>query len=122
MITGFGYAHFTRGAANAQAMTFFIATFAQLFFSFACRSHRHIVPRLGIFTNPYLLVAIALSALLQLGLLCFGLTQHLFFTKPPQFGLDWIVIFSLALVPVSVVEIGKLITNRGTPSDLPPND
>ena len=54
-IGGFAYAYATEGTSYAQAATFYITTFAQLFFSFACRSHRYTLPQLGVFTNPYLL-------------------------------------------------------------------
>jgi Ca2+-transporting ATPase len=108
-IGGFAYGYFTQGTSHAQAMTFYITTFAQLFFSFACRSSRYTLPQLGIFTNPYLFAAIALSGILQLSLLWFSLTRHVFFAIAPQFGSDWLVIFLLALIPVSVVEIAKII-------------
>ena len=50
----------------AQATAFYITTFAQLFFSFACRSHWRTLPQLGLFSNPYLLGAIVLSSVMQL--------------------------------------------------------
>jgi Ca2+-transporting ATPase len=108
-IAGFGYAYFRQGAASAQAMAFYITTFAQLFFAFSCRSQRYTLPTLGVFTNPYLLAAIVLSGLLQLSLFWIPLARHVFFAAPRQFGLDWVVMFVLALAPVSIVEIGKIV-------------
>ena len=108
-IIAFGYAYYTRGASHAQAIAFCVATFAQLFFSFACRSQRYTLPELGILTNPFLLSAIALSALLQVSLLWFPLTRHVFFRAPPNFGSDWLVILALALAPVTVVETAKIV-------------
>jgi Ca2+-transporting ATPase len=112
-IGGFAYAYVREGTAYAQATAFYITTFAQLFFSFACRSHRYTLPQLGIFTNPYLFAAIGMSGILQLSLLWFPLTRNVFFQAVPQFGFDWLVIFLLALVPVSLVEIAKIIRARG---------
>ena len=70
------------------------------------------MPQLGLFTNPYLLGAIVVSWLLQISLLWFPPTREIFFTAPPRFGLDWILIFLLALAPVSLVEIRKYFRSR----------
>ena len=112
MVAGFAYAYDKAGVAYAQAAVFYITTFSQLFFSFACRSQRCTLPQLGLFSNPYLLGAIVLSGLLTMGLLWLPLTEGVFFGTPPQFGLDWLVIFGLALTPVSIVEMVKIIRGR----------
>lgn len=117
-IGGFAYAYVAGGTSYAQATTFYITTFAQLFFSFACRSHRYTLPQLGLFTNPYLFAAIGMSGILQLSLLWFPLTRNVFFKTAPQFGFDWLAIFLLALVPVSLVEIIKIIRARGWSRDV----
>jgi Ca2+-transporting ATPase len=108
-IAGFAYSYAKGSTAYAQATAFYVTTFAQLFFSFACRSQRYTLPELGIFSNSYLLVAIVFSGILQMSLLWFPLTRDIFFKTPPQFGFDWLLIFVLALAPVSLVEIAKLI-------------
>jgi P-type Ca2+ transporter type 2C len=108
-IGAFAYAYAREGTSYAQAITFYVTTFAQLFFSFACRNQRFTLPQLGIFTNPYLFAAIAVSGIFQISLLWFGLTRNVFFKTAPQFGFDWLVIILLALVPVSLVEIVKII-------------
>jgi Ca2+-transporting ATPase len=113
-IGGFAYAYVSGGISYAQATTFYITTFAQLFFSFACRSQRYTLPQLGIFTNPYLFAAIGMSGILQLSLLWFPLTRNVFFKAAPQFGFDWLAIFLLALAPVSLVEIAKIVRARFT--------
>ncbi len=88
------------------------STFSQLFFSFGCRSQRYTLPQLGVFTNPYLLAAIVISGILQMSLLWFPLTRNVLFKLAPQFGFDWLVIFLLALIPVSLVEITKIVRGR----------
>jgi len=108
-IGGFGYAYFSHGLAYAQAMAFHITTFTQLFFAFACRSQRYTVPQLGLFTNPYLLVAVVLSGLLQVSLMWLPFTRSVFFASPPQFGFDWISIFVLAITPLTIVEVAKML-------------
>jgi Ca2+-transporting ATPase len=111
-IAGFAYAYAREGTSYAQATAFYVTTFAQLFFSFACRSQRYTLPELGVFSNPYLLAAIVLSGILQMSLLWIPLTRDIFFKTPPQFGFDWLLIFVLALAPVSVVEIAKLLRSQ----------
>jgi Ca2+-transporting ATPase len=108
-IAGFAYSYLREDASYAQATAFYIVTFTQLFFSFACRSQRYTLPQLGIFTNLYLLAAIVLSGILQVSLLWIPLTRHILFKSVPHFGWDWLVIFLLGLTPVSVVEITKII-------------
>ncbi len=111
-IFGFAYAFAKHGVSYAQATVFFVTVFAQLFFSFACRSQRFTLPQLGLFTNPYLLAAILVSGALQLSLLAHAFTRRIFFETSPRFGLDWLLIFLLALLPVSLVEIAKIIRAR----------
>jgi Ca2+-transporting ATPase len=111
-IGGFAYAHFHGGAGYGRAMAFHITTFTQLFFAFGCRSHRFTLPELGLFSNPWLFAAIALSSLLQMSLLWIPLTKDIFFATTPHFGFDWLLIFALALAPVTVVELGKIIRSK----------
>ena len=80
----------------------------QLFFSFACRSQRYTLPQLGLFSNPYLFWAIAASALLQFTVVTLPLT-HPVFDIPAHPGGDWLYILPLALVPVTVVEVAKML-------------
>jgi Ca2+-transporting ATPase len=112
MIGGFAYALSKGGTVYAQAMAFYVTTFAQLFFSFACRSQRYTLAQLGLFTNPYLLGAIALSSILQMTLLWFALTRKIFFGAAPDFGFDWFVILGLSLAPVTIIEVGKFIRHH----------
>ena len=111
-IGGFAYAYLRDGSSYTQATAFYVTTFSQLFFSFGCRSQRHTLPQLGVFTNPYLLAAIVISGILQISLVWFPLTQNVLFKPAPQFRFDWLVIFLLALVPVSIVEITKIVRGR----------
>jgi Ca2+-transporting ATPase len=111
-IGGFSYAYLEHGVVRAQATAFYVTTFAQLFFSFACRSQRQTMPQLGLFSNPYLLGAIFLSSILQMSLLWFPLTRRVFFDTASFSDFDWLLIFLLALTPVSLVEIRKIIRSR----------
>jgi Ca2+-transporting ATPase len=93
----------------ARTAAFATLAFAQLLFSFACRSDRYTLPQLGFQSNPWLLGAIAVSALLQLVVLTVPLAQPLFKVAPVAFGWQWLIIAALALTPLSIVEVTKLV-------------
>ncbi|HEU0208434.1 MAG TPA: cation transporting ATPase C-terminal domain-containing protein, partial [Candidatus Udaeobacter sp.] len=108
-IGGFVYFYIREEGSYSQATAFYITTFAQLFFSFGCRNQRYtLLPQLGIFTNRHLLTAIVISGILQLSLVWLPLTRKIFFNTAPHFGFDRLVILSLALAPVSLVEITRI--------------
>ena len=67
-----------RTCAHARTVAFCTMAFTQLFFSFGCRSQRHTLPELGLFTNPYLFGAIAISGLLQLGVVTLPFARPVF--------------------------------------------
>ena len=96
---------------HARTATFCTVAFAQLFFSVGCRSPRRTMPELGFFSNRYLLVAIIVSVLLQVGTVTVPGVKHIFgVNEMPKW--DWWLIFTLALIPVTVIEFGKLIRAR----------
>jgi Ca2+-transporting ATPase len=98
----------TAEIAHARTVAFCTLAFAQLFFSFACRSDRYTLPELGFFTNPYLLLATCVSGLLQLSVVLIPFIRPIFeATSHP--GRYWLLVFVAALVPVTVVEVGKLV-------------
>jgi Ca2+-transporting ATPase len=91
----------------ARTAAFCTIAYAQLFFSFACRSHRYTLPQLGFFSNPWLVAAIGISGLLLLATVLVPFLQPLFKTVP-QFTWEWLLIAALALTPVTTVELVKL--------------
>ena len=74
----------------------------------ACRSQRHTLPRLGMLTNPWLVGAVAASALLQLAVLTIPPLRPLFHASG-EWTSNGMLIAGLALTPVVVVELGKLL-------------
>jgi Ca2+-transporting ATPase len=96
---------------RARAVAFCILAFTQLFYSLACRSQRYTMPELGLFSNPHLLVAILISGLLQLSAVTLPFAQPLFEANA-HFLWEWLLIIGLALVPVSAIEIWKLLRRR----------
>lgn len=93
----------------AQTMAFMTLTVSELFHAFNIRSERFSIFKIGIFTNKYIIYAFIISLLLQIGTLFFGVTRTLFditWLNVNQF----LIILGLSIVPVVVVEIGKLFS------------
>jgi Ca2+-transporting ATPase len=93
---------------RAQTAAFCTIAYAQLFFSFGCRSQRYTMPQLGLLTNRWLFAAIAASALLQLLVVAVPYLRQLFKVEFPLAN-DWLLIFLSALAPVTMIESAKLI-------------
>jgi Ca2+-transporting ATPase len=94
---------------HAQTTAFCIMAYSQLFFSFSCRSLHLTMPELGVFTNKILLAAIGISALLQLGPVLLPFARPVFEVSDHP-TVEWLLVFGLALVPVTIVEVAKLVT------------
>ncbi len=92
--------------AHAQTITFCTAAFAQLFFAIGCRSDRVTAFRAGFLANPALLVAIALSTLLQVAVVTLPFARPVFAAEAAVRH-EWLLVLGLALVPVTVVELTK---------------
>jgi Ca2+-transporting ATPase len=97
---------------RARTVAFGVAAFAQLVFAFGCRSQTRTMPELGAFSNPWILGAIVASATLQTSIMLIPATQRVFEVTP---GLtwEWLLIFAAALIPVTVVEVVKLLRAAG---------
>jgi Ca2+-transporting ATPase len=99
--------------AEARTITFCVAAFAQLFFVIGCRSERRTAFSLGFFGNPYLLLAILLSGLLQLAVVMLPGVQSVFEIER-ALQQEWALVLGLALLPVTVIELAKLVPFRGS--------
>ena len=98
--------------AEARTLTFCVAAFAQLFFVIGCRSERRTAFSLGFFGNPYLLLAIILSALLQLAVVMLPGVQSVFEIER-ALQEEWALVLGLALLPVTVIELAKMVPGCG---------
>ena len=96
---------------HARTITFCVAAFSQLFFAIGCRSERLTAIGRGFFGNPALLVAIAISALLQVSVVMLPLAMPVFEVGAEP-GRDWLLVLGLSLVPVTVVECTKWMWTR----------
>jgi len=103
--------------ARARTVTFCVAAFSQLFFAIGCRSDHRTAFGIGFFSNPWLLAAIAVSALLQVSVVTLPYAQDVF-QVGSQLGGEWLWILALSLVPVTAIELAKWVGAAGrlTPS------
>jgi Ca2+-transporting ATPase len=93
---------------DARTATFCTVALTQLFFSIGCRSARKTMPELGLFSNPYLLISIVASVLLQVGVVAIPGLRHVFGADELPIW-DWWLILLLALAPVTIIELLKLM-------------
>ena len=96
---------------HARALTFCVAAFSQLCFAIGCRSDRATAPVLGFFAKPALLAALAVSAALQVAVVVLPAVGRVFEIDAPP-GREWLLVVGLSLIPVTVVEVAKLIGRR----------
>ena len=92
----------------AQTMAFATLSFAQLSQSLNSRSTRWSLAKIGIFTNRYLILAMCISGMLQLGVMLIPAFQKIF--KVASLNVDqWFIVFLLSFSPIIYVEILKLL-------------
>ena len=99
--------------AAARTVTFCVVSYAQLLFVLACRSERYVLPQLGLLSNPHVLAAIAASALLQFAVVSIAIVRPVFDAAPHPAS-EWLLVVLLSLVPVTVVEVSKVLRLRLT--------
>jgi Ca2+-transporting ATPase len=93
---------------HARTVAFCVSAFSQLLFAIGCRSDRLTAVQLGFFGNPALLLAIALSALLQVAVVTMPPTQPVFGVAAHP-GDDWPLVLGLAVIPLAVIELAKVV-------------
>lgn len=93
---------------RARTVAFCVMALAQLGFSFGCRSQRYTMPELGLLTNPALIGAIVVSGLLQLGVVLLPAAQPVF-ESARVLPWHWGLMAVLALAPVTIIEVAKLV-------------
>jgi Ca2+-transporting ATPase len=96
---------------RARTMAFCVLVYAELLRALAARSQTLTLAQLGLFSNPFLLGAIAISALLQLSVVTLPYAQGVFETAR-HFAWEWVVLAGLAVTPLAVLETAKWVTNR----------
>jgi len=91
----------------AQSATFCIVAYMQLFYSLSCRCLNDTAPEIGFLTNPHLLAAVVVSAVIQLALIAIPATRAVFQVSPEVLGVMPTIVLA-SLTPVTLVEATKL--------------
>jgi Ca2+-transporting ATPase len=112
---GFAYVRWYQGGTveAARTVAFCVACYAQMLFAFGCRSDEKTFLELGPWTNLNMSAAICISGTLQLGTVLLPIGRSLFQTTVVTAD-QWVFIALVALFPVTIVEVAKLVTrSRG---------
>ena len=96
---------------EARTVTFCVACFGQMLFAFGCRSDWLTFPQIGLFTNRPMLLAIGLSAALQMTTILVAPLRSIFGTVPLSVE-HWLLVAALSIVPVTALEVIKLVRCR----------
>jgi Ca2+-transporting ATPase len=96
---------------KAQTMVFVTLILAEQVNAFNCRSDRHSLFTVGVFTNRFLLVSVALSSLMLAAVIYWPPLAALFHTHPLNLG-DWLVAAGLGLTIFPVVEAAKWVIRK----------
>jgi magnesium-transporting ATPase (P-type) len=116
---GVSYSQSSHDAKSARAMTLCVVVYAELLRSLAARSQMLTLSQLGFFSNPALLLAVVASGLLQASVAVVPFTQRVF-DVPAHSRHEWLRIALLAVAPVTLIELEKLVARVGkTKSDHP---
>ncbi|WP_240986148.1 calcium-transporting P-type ATPase, PMR1-type [Acididesulfobacillus acetoxydans] len=94
----------------ARTMAFSTLVFSQLFHVFDCKSEDRGIFEVGIFSNPYLVGAVAVSALMQLSAVYLAPMQTIFKTAA-LLGWQWGLILAVAGGPSVLIGFYRLIRN-----------
>lgn len=96
------------GEAEARNLVFTTIVFSQLLRAFAARSTTRIFWQVGVLSNLWLLGVVLVTGVLQLSLHYIPFTQAVFGLRPLLLN-DFTLIFPAALLPVTVIEIKKIL-------------
>jgi Ca2+-transporting ATPase len=98
----------THGLDAARNLTFSTLVFVELFRSFAARHPERIFWEVGAWTNLRLVAVVALTGAMQVALHYVPVMQQLFHVAPLSVA-DLALAVGLGLVPVTILEVAKLL-------------
>jgi Ca2+-transporting ATPase len=100
-----------RSFIESQCMCFVTLILIQFFNAVNCRSDKHSIFKIGLLSNKWLLLAIAVSLSMTVMLVYVPFLQEVFHTYALS-AIDWVIAVASASSILVVVEIGKLISSR----------
>jgi Ca2+-transporting ATPase len=104
----FVWALSARDLSEARNLAFSVLVFGELFRAFAALSTTRVFWEVGAFTNLRLLAVVVFSVLIQLGIHHIPAAQIVFEIGPLS-GADCALSLLVALVPVTMIELSKLV-------------
>ncbi|NMB00980.1 MAG: calcium-translocating P-type ATPase, SERCA-type [Firmicutes bacterium] len=93
--------YFPGEVERSRTMAFTVLVLAQLVFAFQCRFEHRSIFEMGILGNPYLILAVSLSAAAQVFLLYNPFMANMFQTVPLTLD-DWLLVLLFACLPLFV--------------------
>jgi len=113
-LLAFGFVLFVEkeGLERARTAAFIVLSCSQLFHSFNCRSMTESLFKIGVFTNGKLVLAAAVSFLLQMVVVYVPPLQVIFKTRPLG-GVDWLMVIGISSFPLWAMEAVKLANRKG---------
>jgi Ca2+-transporting ATPase len=104
------YAESANSLVHAQTLAFAVLSLSQLFHAFNMRHRTKSIFQVGVFTNPWLVGALVVGALLQCGVICIPVIAGVF--KVTVLSLrDWGLVLLFAIAPLVINELVKLGRN-----------
>ncbi len=94
--------------ARARSVAFTTIVFFELFLVFSIRSPRETLWKVGVLSNKKLLVAVAISGLLQIAVIQLPYFEPVFDTRALE-ALDWVQTFAVGLTAFLFVEVSKVV-------------
>jgi P-type Ca2+ transporter type 2C len=107
-----------RDLPEARNLAFSVLVFGELFRAFAARSTTRVFWAVGAFTNLRLLGVVVFSALMQLGIHHSPAARTLFEIGPLS-AADCVLTLAVALAPVTIIEVNKLLRREAGRERLP---
>jgi P-type Ca2+ transporter type 2C len=96
---------------EARSLAFATLVLAEVLRALGARSTERVLFEVGVFTNPHLLLVIALTITLQAAIHFLPWTEQFFGVAP--LGVDDVVIaLSAALIPTTLIELSRLVRRR----------
>lgn len=105
----YSYVTLNFGEDKGRNLIFSTIVFSQLFRAFGARSPGRIFWRIGFFGNLWLLGVVVVTGLLQTSLHYVPLSQEVFNLRPLAID-ELLTVLAIALIPSSIIEIKKIIS------------
>ncbi len=104
----FGLRLYPGSLVHARTLAFAVLSMTQLFHAFNMRHSRKSLFSLGLLSNPFLIGALLLGAVLQVGVISIAPFAALFRVVPLG-GMDWLFVAILSVIPIVCNEIVKIV-------------